>query len=216
MDANIMNPRRPQNLPQSLEDLEQPLIGWASDSMGLPVETHGASDKNHSNVWKQTSSWNGRTSSKSFRRDQTTMETSMEHLLENNEDLAFTIVVKREGLDEGTSLPDDATGVVQEAVNDVVRGAVQGAVQEVVQDAVQQALEQTQEAVQIAISATAKFDVRANFFTLVAISGVVFYWRGLWTLWDYSFGTGQTSALICIGCGLGIMTIFPPLQLSLA
>jgi hypothetical protein len=52
-------------------------------------------------------------------------------LLENNEDLAFTIVVKRDGLEDGTPLPDDATGAVQEAVNDAVRGAVHGAVQEV-------------------------------------------------------------------------------------
>lgn len=28
-----------------------------------------------------------------------------------------------------------------------------------------------------------RFDVRANFFTLVAITGVILYWRGVWTLW---------------------------------
>ena len=28
-----------------------------------------------------------------------------------------------------------------------------------------------------------RFDVRTNLFTLVAITGVVLYWRGVWTLW---------------------------------
>jgi hypothetical protein len=46
-------------------------------------------------------------------------------------DLAFTILVKREGLDDETALQHETTGVVQEAVNDAVRGAVHGAVQEV-------------------------------------------------------------------------------------
>lgn len=28
-----------------------------------------------------------------------------------------------------------------------------------------------------------RFDVRANVYTLIAITGVILYWRGVWTLW---------------------------------
>ena len=28
-----------------------------------------------------------------------------------------------------------------------------------------------------------RFDFRANAFTLIAITGVILYWRGVWTLW---------------------------------
>jgi len=28
-----------------------------------------------------------------------------------------------------------------------------------------------------------RFDFRANVFTLIAITGVILYWRGVWTLW---------------------------------
>lgn len=44
--------------------------------------------------------------------------------------------------------------------------------QEAVQDAIQQALEEN-----------VKFDVRANVFTLIAITGVIIFWRGIWSLW---------------------------------
>ena len=32
-------------------------------------------------------------------------------------------------------------------------------------------------------SAGSRFDVRANIYTLIAITGVVLYWRGVWSLW---------------------------------
>lgn len=48
-----------------------------------------------------------------------------------NGDLSFTILVKKDTLDNDSDLQDGTTGVVQEAVNDAVRGAVHGAVQEV-------------------------------------------------------------------------------------
>ena len=54
-------------------------------------------------------------------------------------------------------------------VAQVVQDAVQGAVQ----DAVQQVMDDTK----------VKFDVRANFYTLIAITGVVIFWRGVWTTW---------------------------------
>ena len=37
-----------------------------------------------------------------------------------------------------------------------------------------------------------KFDVRANFYTLIAITGVVIFWRGIWTTW-YGVHHGMAS-----------------------
>ena len=46
-----------------------------------------------------------------------------------------------------------------------------------------------QQAVRTALveSAGSRFDVRANVYTLVAITGVVLYWRGVWSLWCGAF-----------------------------
>lgn len=49
---------------------------------------------------------------------------------------------------------------------------VHEAVQEAVHDAVVQAIEEN-----------ASFDVRANLYTLIAVTGVVLYWRGVWNTW---------------------------------
>ena len=50
-------------------------------------------------------------------------------------------------------------------------GVLTQAVGEAVGTAVRQALEDR------------RFDVRANVYTLIAITGVILYWRGVWTLW---------------------------------
>ncbi len=50
--------------------------------------------------------------------------------------------------------------------------AVQGAVAETLPDAVQ-----------AAVADRLRFDVRANVLTLLAITGVIMYWRGIWSLW---------------------------------
>ena len=54
--------------------------------------------------------------------------------------------------------------VVDDAVKTAVHGAVQGAVQQV-------------------LVSHSKFDVRANTLTLIAITGVIIFWRGIWTMW---------------------------------
>lgn len=54
--------------------------------------------------------------------------------------------------------------VVDDAVKSAVHGAVQGAVQQV-------------------LVSHSKFDVRANTLTLIAITGVIIFWRGIWTMW---------------------------------
>ena len=51
---------------------------------------------------------------------------------------------------------------------------------QVVQDTVTDAV---QEAVAAAFEENGRFDVRANFYTLIAITGVVLYWRGIWNSW---------------------------------
>ena len=64
--------------------------------------------------------------------------------------------------------------------------AVQDAVQEAVQEAIQQALEDN-----------VRFDVRANFFTLIAITGVILFWRGIWSMWWGSVQLTPTSHWHC-------------------
>ncbi|KAK9904217.1 hypothetical protein WJX75_007060 [Coccomyxa subellipsoidea] len=64
------------------------------------------------------------------------------------------------------------------------------------------------EAVQAAVDEGMKFDVRANLYTIIAITGVVLYWRGIWTTWDYFFGFTIWSELGAILTGLGIMIAF--------
>ena len=54
--------------------------------------------------------------------------------------------------------------VVDDAVKTAVHGAVQGAVQQV-------------------LVSHSKLDVRANTLTLIAITGVIIFWRGIWTMW---------------------------------
>ncbi len=63
---------------------------------------------------------------------------------------------------------------------------------QVVQDAVTDAV---QEAVAAAFEENGRFDVRANFYTLIAITGVVLYWRGIWNSWS-------VSLLLCLVLGI--------------
>ena len=51
---------------------------------------------------------------------------------------------------------------------------------QVVQETVTEAV---QEAVAAAIEENVRFDVRANVYTLIAITGVILYWRGVWNSW---------------------------------
>ena len=51
---------------------------------------------------------------------------------------------------------------------------------QVVQETVTEAI---QEAVAAAFEESVRFDVRANFYTLIAITGVILYWRGVWNSW---------------------------------
>lgn len=63
-------------------------------------------------------------------------------------------------------------------------------------DAITETLEQT---------LPTSFDVTANFWTLIAVIGVVLFWRGLWNMWDCIFGTEIWSNLSSLLVGLVIM-----------
>lgn len=54
-------------------------------------------------------------------------------------------------------------------------------------------------------SSTAKFDLKANLNTLVALTGVVIFERGVWTLWDVVFGDSLISEVASVVVGLFIM-----------
>ncbi|KAL3161806.1 hypothetical protein ABBQ38_008898 [Trebouxia sp. C0009 RCD-2024] len=141
----------------------------------------------------------------------------------NNSDVAFTIVVNRQADDDDTGQgedddddPDNNNRVevdfVQEAVQEAIQEAVQDAVQEVVQDTVTEAV---QEAVAAAFEENVRFDVRANFYTLIAITGVILYWRGVWNSWDYCFGLSIWSETASVVTGLVVMLTMRYLQVPL-
>lgn len=140
-------------------------------------------------------------------------------------DVAFTIIVNRQGDDDDEAgQTEDAAedndrdnnrvevDFVQEAVQEAIQEAVQDAVQEVVQDTVTEAI---QEAVAAAFEENGRFDVRANFYTLIAITGVVLYWRGVWNSWDYCFGLSIWSEGTSVVTGLIVMIAMRYLQVPL-
>ncbi|DBA79794.1 hypothetical protein WJX77_004901 [Trebouxia sp. C0004] len=136
-------------------------------------------------------------------------------------DVAFTIVVNRQAddnddddeVEEGDKDNNRVeVDFVQEAVQDAIQEAVQDAVQEVVQDTVTDAV---QEAVAAAFEENGRFDVRANFYTLIAITGVVLYWRGIWNSWDYFFGLSIWSEGASVVTGLIVMITMRYLQVPL-
>lgn len=64
-----------------------------------------------------------------------------------------------------------------------------------VQDTVTEAV---QEAVAAAFEENVRFDVRANFYTLIAITGVVLYWRGVWNSWSVNHQPSHSvTAMTC-------------------
>ena len=64
---------------------------------------------------------------------------------------------------------------------------------QVVQDTVTEAV---QDAVAAAFEENGRFDVRANFYTLIAITGVVLYWRGVWNSWSVHTWFCQTDTSV--------------------
>ena len=60
------------------------------------------------------------------------------------------------------------------------------------------------------------FDLRANFNTLVALTGIVIFERGVWTTWDVFFGDSLSSELASIVVGLSIMVAIRIFNIPLA
>ena len=59
-------------------------------------------------------------------------------------------------------------------------------------------------------------DLRANFNTLVGLTGVIIFERGVWTAWDVYFGDSLSSELTSIAVGLGIMVAIRVFDIPLA
>ncbi|KAK9826101.1 hypothetical protein WJX81_003125 [Elliptochloris bilobata] len=64
------------------------------------------------------------------------------------------------------------------------------------------------QAVQDAVASKRRFSLRANVLTLLACTGVIMYWRGVWSLWDLLVGTSLWSDLASIAVGLAVMLTF--------
>ncbi|KAL6784632.1 hypothetical protein ACKKBF_B02570 [Auxenochlorella protothecoides x Auxenochlorella symbiontica] len=60
------------------------------------------------------------------------------------------------------------------------------------------------------------FDVKANLGTLVAVTGVILFWRGVWNMWDTVVGLSLTSDLLSMGIGLGTMLCIRYFRVPLA
>ena len=109
---------------------------------------------------------------------------------------------------DGASLSKNGDGVQElevEILTEAVAEAVADAVGEAVQEAVQTAIEE------------ARFDFKANLYTLVAVTAAVLLERGIWNTWDYFFGDSSlASNLGSLVLGLTILLIIRMLNLPLA
>ncbi|GAB4821555.1 hypothetical protein N2152v2_008601 [Parachlorella kessleri] len=132
---------------------------------------------------------------------------------QTGQDNAFTLALKEDVAEEREEtreievevLTEAVAEAVADAVNEVVQAAVEEAVTEAVHDAVLQAIEEN-----------VNFDVRANLYTLIAVTGVILYWRGVWNTWDYLFGLGLWSEVACVATGLSIMMLIRLTNVPLA
>lgn len=94
------------------------------------------------------------------------------------------------------------TGAVVEAVADAAAAKVNQAVQEAVQTAIDETYLQ--------------FNIKANFYTLIAVAAAVLLERGIWTLFDYFFGTESlVSAIGSLALGLVVLLAIRLLNLPL-
>ncbi|KAI7845335.1 hypothetical protein COHA_001176 [Chlorella ohadii] len=90
---------------------------------------------------------------------------------------------------------------------------VQEAVQEAVESAVETAVETAVENALLDRS----FDIRANFNTLIALTGVILYWRGVWNLFDVWLGTDDLRGNVgSILIGMSVILLFRIFKLPLA
>lgn len=98
---------------------------------------------------------------------------------------------------------------IEAAVGIAVHEAME-AEMEAVEQAVEQAVGQALGDKQMNI------DVVANVNTLVALTGVVIFERGVWSAWDAYFGDGFWSDLCSIVVGLSIMVAIRVFNIPLA
>lgn len=110
-----------------------------------------------------------------------------------------------EGTSKNNAVHELEVEILTEAVADAVADAVGEVVQEAVQEAVQTAMDD------------ARFDYKANLYTLVAVTAAVLLERGVWNTWDYYFGDESlTSNVGSLMVGLTVLLIIRILNLPLA
>lgn len=105
----------------------------------------------------------------------------------------------------GDGVQEMEVEILTEAVADAVADAVGEVVQEAVQEAVQTAIDE------------ARFDFKANIYTLIAVTGAVLLERGVWNTWDYFFGDSSLASNVgSLVLGLTVLLVIRILNLPLA
>lgn len=86
-------------------------------------------------------------------------------------------------------------------------------VQEAVQEAVESAVETAVENALLDRS----FDIRANLNTMIALTGVILYWRGMWNLADFYLGVDNLQGNVgSVLIGVSVILLFRIFKLPLA
>ena len=111
----------------------------------------------------------------------------------------------RDGAKDGTDgVQEMEVEILTEAVVDAVSDAVAEVVQGAVQEAVQTAFEDS------------RFDLRANLYTLIAVTAAVLLERGVWNCWDWYFGDDTLASNAgSLVVGLTVLLIIRALNLPL-
>ncbi|EFN53136.1 expressed protein [Chlorella variabilis] len=130
------------------------------------------------------------------------------------------------GLDTGDDLYSFGGGntqASQDEIDQYVQHVVEHEIESInqaVHAAFEQELEQVNQTVQDAVETAlldCSFDIKANFNTMIALTGVILYWRGIWNLFDGWLGTENLAAnVLSVVIGVSVMLLFRIFKLPLA
>ncbi|KAK9817443.1 hypothetical protein WJX74_006404 [Apatococcus lobatus] len=109
-----------------------------------------------------------------------------------------------------------SSAAVSESVGDDLSPTEASAVELAIAAGLKQQLPKAIEGVFMDPDMNMRFDVTANVNTLFALVGVIFFWRGVWTLWDVGLGDSMGSEIGGVVLGLVIMAIIRWRKLPLA
>lgn len=116
-----------------------------------------------------------------------------------------------------------SNGVSQDDIDEKVHIAMEAEMEQINQavhtafEAEMETLNQTvEQAVETALL-DRSFDIKANLNTMIALTGVILYWRGVWNVADQLWGTDDlTSNLGSLLIGLSVILLFRILKVPLA